>query len=185
MEQSRKTHIRGQLKEKRESLTKVICDDVAKKVHLQLKEQPLIQERGYIYGYYPKGKELSVLPFLQWALEAGKRVALPKVSGQTMNFYEVTSLDEVVEGAYGIMEPISEKTVCWEEAVCLIPGLGFDMAGHRIGYGAGYYDRYLSEHSRLKRVGVTYEQQIVEEIPTEETDISMEYIATEDRWMEL
>lgn len=170
--------IRADLTEKRDVLDASFCKQSEEEIFRQLKQMEAVVERGYLYGYYPLGKELSLLKFLQWALEAGKRVALPRVDGSEMDFYEITALDEVEKGSFGVMEPVTKKKVNWEEAVCLTPGVGFDKQGSRIGHGAGYYDRYFSRHSRLLKVGIAYDFQILEDFPTEENDISMEYLAT-------
>lgn len=173
-----KGQIRDRLSEKRDALHTPFCTLAEEELFRQLRQMDVIAERGYFYGYYPLGRELSLLKFLQWVLEAGKRVALPRVEGKEMDFYEITSLHEVVKGSFGVMEPVTEKKVNWEEAVCLTPGVGFDKQGSRIGHGAGYYDRYFSKHPRLLKMGIAYDFQIVEELPTEETDISMEYLVT-------
>ena len=127
------------------------------------------------------GTELSLLPLIQWLLDTGRRVALPKTDGDNMDFYEIQDLNEVRKGQFGVMEPIGEQKVCWEDAICLTPGVGFSIDGGRIGHGAGYYDRYFERHPRLLKVGIAYEFQIVDHIPTEVTDIPLQWIVTPDR----
>ena len=121
---------------------------------------------------------MSLLPLIQWLLDTGRRVALPKTDGDNMDFYEIQDLNEVRKGQFGVMEPIGEQKVCWEDAICLTPGVGFSIDGGRIGHGAGYYDRYFERHPRLLKVGIAYEFQIVDHIPTEPTDIPMQWIVT-------
>lgn len=179
-----KEQIRAKLLYKRKQITEEEWTDAGESLAKLLKKQPLVQEHGYFYAYYPQGKELSLLPFLEWALDAGKRIALPRVRGEQMDFYEITDVSGLVKGSFGIMEPVGELRTAWEEAVCLIPGVGFTEAGTRIGHGKGYYDRYLQRHPRLKKVGIAYEQQLAESIPTEMTDIPMEYLATPKRWID-
>lgn len=173
-----KRQIRAELSKKRDALDTAFYEQAEEEIARQLKQMDVIAERGYLYGYYPLGRELSLLTFLQWALEAGKRVALPKVNGNEMDFYEITSLDQVKKGSFGVMEPVTGQKVNWEEAVCLTPGLGFDKGGGRIGHGGGYYDRYFERHPRLVRIGIAYDFQVVDEIPTEKNDIPMEYLVT-------
>lgn len=173
-----KKQIREELKNRRKNLESSFCKKEEEQILLQLRQSDVLCGHGYIYGYYPHGKELSILPVLQWALEAGKRVALPKVAGDTMDFYEITSLEEVAKGSFGVMEPVTAQRVNWEEAVCLTPGVGFDKAGNRMGHGAGYYDKYFEHHRRLIKVGIAYDFQIKDMIPTEETDIRMDYLMT-------
>lgn len=91
----------------------------------QLTNWKELQNRGYFYAYYPLGKELSLLPLIQWLLDTGRRVALPKTDGDNMDFYEIQDLNEVRKGQFGVMEPTSEQKVCWEDAICLTPELAF------------------------------------------------------------
>lgn len=144
----------------------------------RLKTMELALDSGYVYGYYPLGKEAPVLSCLRWALRAGKRVALPKVHGQDMDFYEIQSLEDVGRGHFGVMEPLQTRPVFWEEALCLTPGVGFDQKGNRLGHGGGYYDRYFSMHGRLLKVGIAYDFQVIEEIPAQQWDVPMDYCIT-------
>lgn len=173
-----KERIREELQRERKNLSFSYCKQEEERVLERIRQSEPVCDYGYLYAYYPHGKELSLLKSLQWALEAGKRVALPRVDGDSMDFYEITSLDEVAKGSFGVMEPITDKKVNWEEAVCLTPGVGFDKKGNRIGHGAGYYDRYFSRHARLIKVGIAYDFQIKDIIPTEENDIRMDYLIT-------
>ena len=133
------------------------------------------------YGYYPHGREASLILFYEWLLENEVPLAFPKVSGETMEFYQVFSMDEFEEGAFHIMEPKEScKKATFERAFCFVPGSVFDRAGNRLGYGKGYYDRYFAEHKDLYRIGIAYESQIEEEIPSEKGDIAMHALATEN-----
>ena len=146
-----KAQIRKELLQKREELPENLCKELPTNIKGQLTTWEELQNRGYFYAYYPLGTELSLLPLIQWLLDTG------------------------------VMEPTSEQKVCWEDALCLTPGVGFSMDGGRIGHGAGYYDRYFEKHPRLLRVGIAYEFQIVDHIPTEVTDIPLQWIVTPDR----
>lgn len=181
METKEKT--RRRLISLRNEISSDICKEEAFALKEVLKQHPIVAAHGYFYAYYPYGKELSLLPFLDWAINAGKRIALPKTNGNQMDFYEITDLSQVAKGGFGIQEPLTEKKVAWEEAVCFIPGVGFTEDGKRIGHGMAFYDRYLEEHPRLCKIGICYEAQLAEELPTESTDISMEYLATPKRWI--
>lgn len=176
-----KVQIRKRLLSLRNEIPPHICESSAKEILHILKTHPKITEHGYLYAYYPHGKELSLLPFLEWALNAGKRVALPKTDNNTMDFYEITDLSQVTTGAFGVQEPVNTRKVAWEEAVCLIPGVGFTTDGKRIGHGKAFYDRYLTEHPRLCKIGICHEIQLLSELPTEPTDIPMEYLVTPKR----
>ena len=176
-----KAQIRKELLQKREELPENLCEELSTNTKWQLTTWEELQNRGYFYAYYPLGTELSLLPLIQGLLDTGRRVALPKTDGDNMDFYEIQDLNEVRKGQFGVMEPIGEQKVCWEDAICLTPGVGFSIDGGRIGHGAGYYDRYFERHPRLLKVGIAYEFQIVDHIPTEVTDIPLQWIVTPDR----
>lgn len=135
----------------------------------------------FVYGYYPFQKEVSLLPLYDWLLEQNIPLAFPKVSGENMEFYQVHSMQDFKEGAFHIMEPSeSSKPAEFEHAFCLVPGSVFDLFGNRYGYGKGYYDRYFSVHKNLYRIGVAYENQIEKQIPSEDSDVNMQALATEN-----
>ena len=112
-------------------------------------------------------------------LQDGKRVYVPKVEGQEMRFYRIQSLAELKEGYKGILEPEgnteSYEYAPEEAANCLLlmPGSVFDPLGNRMGYGGGFYDRYLADREalRLRSIAVGFRCQQVESVPVEETDV--------------
>ncbi len=105
-----------------------------------------------VYGYYPHRKEVDLTILYQNLLQANVPLAFPRVSGETMEFFRVRSMEEdFEEGAFHIMEPRrSCSRADFYDAVCLIPGSVFDRKGNRYGYGRGYYDRYLSLHPPMR-----------------------------------
>lgn len=110
-----------------------------------------------------------------------KRVVLPRINeDNTMDFYEIKSLEDLKTGKFNIKEPIKESKVVKKEDIDLIiiPGICFDLNKNRIGYGKGYYDRYLS-NTKIKKIGICYEKQIVKEIQANKTDIKLDYLITE------
>lgn len=133
-----------------------------------------------IFGYYPLGSEVSLLPLYEWLLTRQIPLAFPRVSGNAMEFYRVVSMGDFEEGAFHVMEPLLHcQRAAWDRAYTLTPGSVFDRAGNRIGYGKGYYDRYFSAHPMLLRVGIAYERQIEEKIPAERMDVRMHTLVTE------
>ena len=134
-----------------------------------------------IYAYYPLGNEVNCLPFLEQAFRDGKRVALPKTLPECrMEFYEVTSLSQVAEGGFHVMEPIESCSLLQkEDIVVLVPGVVFDKCGNRYGYGKGYYDRYFVRYPKLRRIALAYENQVEAQLEVQKTDAPMEWIYTE------
>lgn len=135
---------------------------------------------GGVYGYYPYRKEVSLLDLYEWLLGKQIPLAFPRISGETMEFYLVRSMDDFTEGAFHIPEPKQGlPSAGLSEACCLVPGSVFDRFGNRYGYGKGYYDRYFEAHDRMYRIGVAYEGQVEAHIPTESTDIKMQALVTD------
>ena len=87
---------------------------------------------------------------------------------------------QLEKGYFGIPEPAHGEIVQWEDAMMIMPGVAFDPQNHRVGYGGGFYDRFLEKHPMIKRVAVAFEFQILPSVPTEPTDISPELIVTEN-----
>lgn len=132
-----------------------------------------------ILGFVPYGSEIDIREILQDALVKGKKLYLPKVEGDNMKFYRVEALEDLEEGYKGILEPRG-NTECflYEETdvtgtLMLMPGAAFDSVRNRIGYGKGFYDRYLQgkDELQLRTIAVGFKCQLVEKIPAEELDI--------------
>ena len=97
-----------------------------------------------IYGYLPYNQEVRTVPMLEQALRDGKRVAVPKCYGDEMKFIFMDDLSKVEKGYANIPEPIADEPIADDTtALVLMPGLAFDKEGHRIGYGGGFYDKFL------------------------------------------
>ena len=98
-----------------------------------------------------------------------------------MKFYYITSLNDLTAGYKGIPEPglYCEPAAENRQKIILVPGVAFDKKGNRIGYGKGFYDRYLKEHEFIKKMGIAFEMQVLEEIPGEPDDVQMDMVITE------
>ena len=130
-----------------------------------------------IYGYLPYNQEVRTVPMLEQALKDGKRVAVPKVYGDEMKFLYLDDLTKVEKGYAGIPEPIADEPVADDEtALVLMPGLAFDPQGHRIGYGGGFYDRFLAAEPNHPTLALCYEFQMLPELHTEEHDIPVDTV---------
>ncbi len=130
-----------------------------------------------IYGYLPYNQEVRTIPMLRRAIADGKRVAVPKVYGDAMKFIYLDDLSQVAKGYAGIPEPVADEPVAGDEtALVLMPGLAFDPAGHRIGYGGGFYDKFLALEPNHPTVALCYDFQMVEALETEEFDIPVDLV---------
>ena len=138
---------------------------------------PAYQAASTIYGYLPYNQEVRTVPMLQRALDEGKRVAVPKVYGEEMRFIYLEDLTQVSKGYAGIPEPIADAPVAEDkQALVLMPGLAFDPQGHRIGYGGGFYDRFLAQEPHHPTLALCYEFQMQAHLDTEEFDIPVDTV---------
>lgn len=131
--------------------------------------------------------EVDTHELIRCALEDGKTVAVPYcVEGtRTMHFYRIHSLDELTPRTFGVLEPdpnTAERLTDFSKALCILPGLAFDYAGYRLGYGGGYYDRFLSKifHGRgLTTIGICYANCIAHRLPRGRFDIPCDILITD------
>ncbi len=150
---------------------------------------PYYQMAPSIFLYIAKENELSTKTVCTDALAAGKQVAVPRCCGNgEMEFFPISSLDDLVPGAYGILEP-KETILCpiypEESSLCIVPGLGFDLQGYRLGYGKGYYDRYLSRFPHMHTAGLCYEENKAYQLPAEPHDRHVDVLFTEQAIYEI
>lgn len=146
----------------------------------KLIELPEYMDSECIFTYINFNEEVVTRDIILHASEYGKRVAVPMIRNQSMNFYYINSLEDLRPGYFGILEP-REIFKAKEKNPCMImPGLAFDIKGHRIGYGKGFYDKYLKNHLEYKRIALAYEFQVFDRIPYAEQDIPVDKIVTEE-----
>ena len=165
-------------RQRRDALSGMEVSQWSDKICRILEEQPCFMEPENICFYYPLGNEVNLLPLAERALQSGKRVSFPRVSGDDMEFYQVSDLQEFAEGAFHVMEPTS-RDVMGGDALVFVPGLLFDGRGGRMGYGKGYYDRYFSRHMGCRKIGVCYEMQFIRQVPCNRYDVLMDDVVTE------
>lgn len=128
--------------------------------------------------------EINIDSCIVDALSYGKKVALPSCINECgdMNFYYIKSLDDLNNGYFGIREPNIDKcelVTDFDNCVCIVPALSYDARGYRLGYGKGYYDRFLQKNNCIT-IGLCYSELIVDELPTDEYDIPVDYIITQN-----
>ena len=175
-----KKDIRKRILKKRSQLSEKLWEEYSVSIATLLINHPIFEEAEIVYGYMPIRNEVDTLPILEEAFRLHKKVALPKVLSKTeMQFFEVESFQELTPGAYGILEPQTEHPAMAEEGLMLMPGACFDRELHRIGYGGGYYDRFLEAHPHFTTAALAFTLQCLEQIPWDPHDIRPEYLFTE------
>lgn len=133
--------------------------------------------------YWPLETEVDLRPFIALALESGRKVFLPRVNDAEKRL-EFASFDgkaeSLVNGPFGLLEPQSHEVPISDINLIIVPGLAFDMHGHRLGYGAGYYDRSLKS-SGAATAGVAFDIQTIDILPIAEHDVAVDIVVTESR----
>ena len=139
---------------------------------------PLVANSSHILAYWPLPDEVDIRPLVNLLFSDGKVVVLPRVTGDiTMELRRYQSPDDLKEGAYHIMEPVGELFTDYDKIdTVLVPGMAFDAAGHRLGRGKGYYDRFLPQLSHARKIGVCFPFQRVAEVPTDEHDVMVDEV---------
>lgn len=179
--------IRKKARSLRSSFAEEKVSSVSQQICIKLLEQKWYNLCDTIFVYASIGQEISLSSFIERAWKDGKRIAFPRVSGDEMDFYYVNDASFLEKGCFGIPEP---KETCAKAfphggMVMLIPGLTFSAEGQRIGYGKGYYDRYLKCHNGIYKIGICYDELLTQAWPEDEYDISMDYVITEKKGIEI
>ena len=143
-----------------------------------LKLSELVKAK-HILAYADYNHEVMTRYIIEEAWKAGKEVAVPKVVGKDMIFYRLTDFSQLEPGYFGIPEPVRGEIVKWEDALMVMPGVAFDPENNRVGYGGGFYDKYLEIHPNQHAVAIAFELQMYRELPFEEHDIKPEKVVTE------
>lgn len=138
-----------------------------------------------ILMYAPTAREIDIMPLTSIALGKGKSVAFPRcdTNARTMEYHFIESENDLKIQSYNIREPLSSLPVYdpktdKRSAVCFVPALVYDRSGYRLGYGKGYYDRYLSDFAGCK-IGVVYSDFILQSVPRGRFDLNVDILLTE------
>ncbi len=172
-----KATLRRKILKIRDSLSSENVSSLSTKILERLFSRPMVIQSKKIAFYMPKGNEVDTRMMIYQAKSAGKEVLLP-ITKKELEFHPFHSFADLHEGKYGILEPPESKPI--EPEVIIVPGISFGLCMHRLGYGKGYYDRYLSKSSAY-RVGICYDFQVVEKLPSHPHDQRLNEIVSEKR----
>ncbi len=172
-----KQALRKRIREQKRAMTPQQIETASARLGELFAASELYRNAKTVYGYLPYNQEVRTVPMLERALREGKRVAVPKVYGDKMRFIYMDDLSAVEKGYAGIPEPIADDPIADDPtALVLMPGLAFDREGHRIGYGGGFYDKFLAEEPLHPTIALCYEFQLCEHLQTEEFDIPVDCV---------
>lgn len=179
---------KNKLREKYKRIRREMPADVKKsrdeKILSRLLSLPAYKSCDTVLTYVSTAIEVDTIGLIKQALLDGKRVAVPKCKNGTrnMDFYIITSLDDLEPGYFSILEPVPKKCKRLKKSVsafCVVPALSYDRYGYRLGYGKGYYDRFLSANKNLIRVGIEYCCCMETELLHGRFDVPVDIVVTE------
>ncbi|MBO5317168.1 MAG: 5-formyltetrahydrofolate cyclo-ligase [Oscillospiraceae bacterium] len=172
-----KKELRRQIQQKKRAMSEEQIEVASRELARKFLATEAYRDAKTLYGYLPYNQEVRTAAILAQALKDGKQVAVPKVYGEEMRFILLEDLSGVEKGYAGIPEPVADGPVAQDPtALVLMPGLAFDAEGHRIGYGGGFYDRFLEKEPGHPTVALCYDFQMLERLETQEHDIPVDMV---------
>ena len=176
---TQKAALRKHLLEKRDATSAELREISSEKIHQNLKKISEYTNSQNIACYFPIGSEINTNDIMLDILGQNKNLLLPRITNDNLQFYIVSNLEKLEKGNFEIMEPKDSCKKAEKIDCVLIPTVGVSKSGVRLGYGKGYYDRFLSLIDAVK-ISLTYSKQIVKSIPNESHDVKIDWIVTED-----
>lgn len=183
MDRSTKKEIREKVKKYRKEAAAEEIHTNSEAICRQFLQLPEYKEAKAVFAYMDCKNEVETKKVIEQCWKDGKIIAVPKVFGEHMKYYAISSYEDLEDGYFGIREPKHEtlqEIVC-EDGLMILPGVAFDENRHRVGYGGGFYDRYLEAHPGMKTIAFAFEFQLFEKVPFEEFDRQPGKIITEKR----
>lgn len=184
-----KTEIRNQIQEIRNNLLEKDVYKNSKIIQEKLFNMEEYKRSKAIFIYMSFNREVDTRDIIRDSLNKGKRVAIPKIVNGEMEFYYINNINDVEIGCFGVQEPIAIEGLayfrdCEDSAFMIMPGVAFDHKKHRIGYGKGFYDKYLMKYGhdnngKFSKIALAFDFQVLEEIPCESYDILPDMIITD------
>ena len=168
------------LLEKRDNTSHDLMEIASRKIHNNLRKISEFRLATKIGMYYPIGSETFTQRIMQEAISKGLGVYLPKVIRDDLEFRQISGFSSLESGSFDIMEPKDRCPIAPKMETVLIPAIGASVDRYRLGYGRGFYDRFLAKNQTVK-IALCFQKQIVKTIPKEPHDIQMDYIVTEQR----
>jgi 5-formyltetrahydrofolate cyclo-ligase len=178
---NKKSNLRKTLLERRDSISFDLIEISSKQIHNKIKQIPIFQKAKTVASYFPIGSEVKTQDIMQEILSSGKTLVLPKVVGNDLVFKKINDFESLEKGGFNIMEPKEECPIIKNIDLMLVPTIGITTDGIRLGYGYGYYDRFLAKNNTTT-VSLIYAVQVVKSIPKSENDIKIDWIVTEDEY---
>lgn len=169
-----KQELRSQMRQQRAALETTFKGNYDQWICQSIWE--LIEAKGYqtIHCYLPMGHEIDIIPLIEKMLDAAKTVITPKtLPKRNLQHLRLNALAELEDGVFGTRHPAHAQEFSDSYDLIIVPGLAFDAANYRLGYGGGYYDGFLLQHPTAYKLGICYPFQRVKNVPVEAHDIQL------------
>lgn len=178
-----KEKVRNEFISIRKNMDKIEVERKSRIIIQKLQESKEYINAQEVFTYVSNFNEVDTIELIEYSLKCNKKVAVPKSYKEgIMIFYYISSLDDLEKGYFDILEPkTSDKAIPLEHTLLVIPGVSFDISKNRIGFGGGYYDKFLANHDSVNKVAVCYDYQIIDHIITDNYDVPMDKIISEKR----
>lgn len=182
-----KDKLRNEMKKLRADISDKERAEGNKSIYEKILSLEIVKNAEWIYSFVSYGTEVDTIKIINDILAAGsKKVAVPRVCGKEMEFYRISSVNDLVPGYQGILEPAGDNPVGICDGVMLMPGLVFDISLGRIGYGGGYYDKYLEKHKsdNITKIAIAYDFQVLKEelsIDMDNHDVRPDMVITDKK----
>lgn len=190
-----KKEIRKEILAWRDSISNANITTWSSNITVQVCASEAFLQKEYLLAFASYGSEVITDEIITCALQHGKKVYLPKIVADTMLFYQIFDMQKLAKGYKGIREP-KENTDCFSQdlvqnSLLLMPGVAFDENGARIGYGKGFYDRFLLQFETMEctftKIALGFDGQVLPSgmLPYEIHDIKPDYIVTQTKWIQI
>lgn len=176
----KKQDIRKEVLNQRNQMTEKEWDEHSHEICKKVVTHPFFLNSEEIYCYIDFRKEVGTRSIIEKAWRLGKKVAVPRIEASEMNFYYIESFLELESGHFGVLEPTGKERAEGKQVLVIMPGAAFDETRNRIGYGKGYYDKFLQKHPTYDTLALAFQMQMVKEIPVDSFDVKPNQIITEE-----
>lgn len=180
MADERKAALRKSMLERRDAASDDMVQIASDRILRALRRVPEYSGASALGAYYPMGSEIRTQKAIQEALSAGVRVCLPRARGASLDFRAITSVSDLERGGLGAWEPKERCPPAPPMDAVLVPAVCASADRYRLGYGRGYYDRYLAESGAFS-IAVCAQRQVVRAVPREPHDVRLDAVATDER----
>ena len=180
-----KSHLRESILEKRNLLPQAEILEKSRKIENSLFKLNEFKKSKTIMFFVSFNSEVNTHEMIKKTF-GSKTVVVPKIAQNAIEPSLIIDFDSLIQsGKFGILEPIDIMKIAYKNIdLVLVPGIAFDSEGHRLGYGFGYYDKFLRKVPKAAKIGLCFDFQVVDKVPKEEHDVPVDFIVTEKRVLE-